>query len=228
MEAITTRYPNVLIQFEDLSPSIANRVLEKFRDKYLCFNDDIQGTGAVVVSGLLNAMRARGMKFEDIQSQKVVIAGAGAAGIGIAEALCRAMQQEGLSEEEALKNFYICDMNGLLTAQTENVNPQQARFARARTDLDNGLPLLEVVKQVRPDILLGVSGQGGLFTDELLQEMAQGCERPIIFPLSNPTNKSECNATQAFKMTKGKCIFASGSPFDRVTIDDKVFNPTQV
>jgi len=162
MTAVKQRWPNVLIQFEDFTPDKANPVLEKYRNDYLCFNDDIQGTGATVVAGVLNCLRMKGSHFSDICNQKFVIAGAGSAGIGVADSLVLAMMNEGLSEQEALKRFYLVDYSGLITHTRDKVTPQQYRYAKARDDSPEGMSLLETVKRVQPDILLGISGVGGV------------------------------------------------------------------
>lgn len=170
------------------------------------------------MSGVLNAIRAKGQSFKDITSQKFVVAGAGMAGVGVASTLVRAMMARGISEQQALKNFYLVDVNGLITTNRNNLTPEQVRYAKVRDDLKEGLSLLETVQAVKPDILLGISGQGGLFTPEIISEMYKHQKRPIIFPLSNPTSKSECTAEQAFQLTQGNCIFASGSPFSNVQL----------
>lgn len=164
--------------------------------------------------------------MEDLAKQRIVIAGAGSAGIGVARVLVQAMIEKGCDSVTAKNCVYIVDNNGLLdTRKSSEMSPEQRFFAR---DIDGGMPLNDVVKKYRPTILLGMTGVGGLFTEEIVKEMAKHCERPAIFPLSNPTIKAECTAVQAFHWTEGRCIFASGSPFDPVTIDtDKVYYPTQ-
>ena len=228
IRAVVDRWPDVLIQWEDFSSDKADIVLEKYRHKYLTFNDDIQGTGAVIVSGVLNCLRATGQSFSDIKNQKFLIAGSGAAGIGVCNALKKAAMREGLTEEEACRLFYIVDANGLVTSERLsspmacNMSDDCKIFASARNDLKEGTPLMEVVKTVEPDILLGMSSQPGLFSDELLTIFTKSSHRrgrtPIVFPLSNPTSKAEASAEQVFKVSGGNCIFASGSPFPPVTL----------
>ena len=140
--------------------------------------------------------------------------------------LMQAMLEHGKTEEEARNCFFIADEKGLLgTERVSGLSPEQAQFAR---DTDGGLSLLEIVNKYKPTMILGMTAVGGLFTEQLIKDMAKHCERPIIFPLSNPTTKAECSAEQAFEWTDGKCIFASGSPFDTVTLDDgRTFHPTQ-
>jgi len=191
----------------------------------LCFNDDIQGTGATTLAGVLGALRAKGEDVESLGNQRILIAGAGSAGIGVAQVLYQAMIEQGRSPEEAKDCFYVVDATGLVgVEQSENLTPEQRTFAREE---DGGLSLLEVVQKYKPTMLLGMTGVGGLFKESIIKEMAKSCDRPVIFPLSNPTIKAECTATQAFEWTNGRCIFASGSPFDPVTVDGKVFYPTQ-
>lgn len=227
MKAVTSRWPNVLVQFEDFTSDKANIVLDKYRKNVLCFNDDIQGTGSVIVSGLLNALRATGKNFSDLKNQKIMVAGAGCAGLGVCSALVAAMIKEGASPSEAYKRFYVLDKDGLITQARPNLTPEQVPFAIARSDMTDGLSLMETMKAVKPDILLGISGIGGLFKEELIREMCQHVERPIIFPLSNPTSNSEASAQDICTWTEGKAIFASGSPFPPVTFGDSVFYPSQ-
>lgn len=218
MNAVRHRWPNVLVQFEDFDSSVAQRLLDKYREDHLCFNDDIQGTGATALAGLLGALRAKGADVTSLGDQRIAIAGAGSAGIGIAQVLYEAMLEQGYSEEAAKDAFFIVDQNGLLGKdRMDELNAEQQQFAR---DEDNELPLIDVVKKFKPTILLGVTAFGGLFTEDLIREMATHVDKPIIFPLSNPTIKSECTAAQAYEWTNGNLVFASGSPFDPVDIGD--------
>ena len=220
------RYPNVLIQFEDFSSDKAQKILNKYRDEVLCFNDDIQGTGATTLAGVLGGLRAKGEKPTSLGDQRILIAGAGSAGIGVAQVLMQAMMEHGRTEEEAKNCFFIADEKGLLgTDRLSELSPEQAIFAR---DTDGGLSLNEIVNKHKPTMILGMTAVGGLFTEQLIRDMAKHCERPIIFPLSNPTTKAECSAEQAFEWTDGQCIFASGSPFEPVELKDgRKFYPTQ-
>jgi len=225
MQAVTHRWPNVLVQFEDFSSDVAQIILNKYRKNVLCFNDDIQGTGATTLAGVLGALRVKGDNVTTLGDQKIVIAGAGSAGIGVAQVLLQAMMEHGRTFEEARNCFYVVDQIGLLGKERiSQLTPEQRIFAQ---DEDGGMPLYEVIKKYKPTMLLGMTGAGGLFTEAIVSEMAKHCERPVIFPLSNPTIKAECSAEQAFEWTKGKCIFASGSPFDPVTLDGQVYYPTQ-
>ena len=226
IQAIRHRWPDVLVQFEDFSSDKAQKILNKYRDEILCFNDDIQGTGATTLAGVLGALRAKGEHPTSLGEQRILIAGAGSAGIGVAQVLLQAMMEHGQTEEEAKKCFFVADHLGLLgTDRLHTLSPEQANFAR---DTDGGLSLLEIVNKYKPTMILGMTAVGGLFTEQLIKDMAKYCERPIVFPLSNPTSKAECSAKQAFEWTNGRCIFASGSPFPSVHMEDgRVFHPTQ-
>lgn len=162
-----------------------------------------------------------------LSSQRILIAGAGSAGIGVAQSLYQAMIAQGASDEDAKNAFFITDQDGLLSTErgSDVLTPEQMMFAR---NDDNNLPLHQIVEKYKPTILLGMTTVGGLFDEKLVKEMAKNCERPIIFPLSNPTIKSECTALQAYEWTDGKCIFASGSPFGPVTLNgNTTFYPSQ-
>mmetsp|Transcript_42799 Transcript_42799/g.103532 ORF Transcript_42799/g.103532 Transcript_42799/m.103532 type:complete len:645 (+) Transcript_42799:153-2087(+) len=217
MEAVRYRWPNVLVQFEDFDSSVAQRLLDKYRNDHLCFNDDIQGTGATTLAGLLGAIRAKGEEVTSLGDQRILIVGAGSAGIGIAQVLYGAMLEQGYTEEQAKNAFFICDQQGLIGQERiDELTPETRPFARAE---DNDMSMLDVAKKHKPTIVLGVTAVGGLFNEEFIREVAANVERPIIFPLSNPTTKAECTAEQAFEWTDGRCIFASGSPFDPVEME---------
>jgi len=226
MQAVRYRWPNVLVQFEDFSSDKAQKLLNKYRKEHLCFNDDIQGTGATTLAGLLSALRAKDDDVTALGDQRILIAGAGSAGIGVAQVLKQAMMEQGRSEAEAKKCFFVVDHNGLLgTERLPELSPEQAEFVRPQ---DGGMSLMEVMQKYKPTMLLGMTAVGGLFKEDLIKEMASHCERPVIFPLSNPTTSAECTAEQAFEWTDGRCIFASGSPFDPVELDDgRIFYPSQ-
>eukprot|EP00571_Detonula_confervacea_P007978 CAMPEP_0172315168 /NCGR_PEP_ID=MMETSP1058-20130122/24287_1 /TAXON_ID=83371 /ORGANISM="Detonula confervacea, Strain CCMP 353" /LENGTH=602 /DNA_ID=CAMNT_0013029195 /DNA_START=97 /DNA_END=1905 /DNA_ORIENTATION=- len=226
IQAVLHRWPDVLIQFEDFSSDKAQKILNKYRDETLCFNDDIQGTGATTLAGILGGLRAKGEKPTSLGDQRILIAGAGSAGVGVAQVLLQAMIEHGRTEEEAKKCFFIADEKGLLgTERLGELSPEQALFAR---DTDGGLSLSEIVNKHKPTMILGMTAVAGLFNEQLIKDMAKHCERPIIFPLSNPTAKAECTAEQAYEWTDGRCIFASGSPFGPVQMKDgRTFYPTQ-
>ncbi|EDQ87574.1 uncharacterized protein MONBRDRAFT_33221 [Monosiga brevicollis MX1] len=217
MQAVSSRFPRALVQFEDFKTPKAEQLLNRYRNIHTCFNDDMQGTGAVALAGLLAALRRNG---EDLTRAKIVCVGAGSAGLGVCNMISDAMERQGLSRQEALNRFWLVDENGLLTARRMDKLAQGqipfARYDSPSLDLD-GASLKEVVDGVQPTILLGLSGVGGLFTEEVVKSMATHVEHPVIFAMSNPTNLSECTAEQVFEWTDGRVTFASGSPFGPVT-----------
>ncbi len=223
VNAVQDRWPKALIQWEDFTNNHAFPLLNKYRDKVLCFNDDIQGTGAVALSGLLGGMR---MKNEKLADQRIVFYGAGSAAIGIADTIVAGiMEESGMTDVEARKLFWLLDSQGLVVKNGPRpLQTHKIPYARDEALIDN---LLDVIKKVKPTILVGVSGQGQTFTEEIVKEMHKYVKQPIIFALSNPTSKSECTAEQAYKWTKGKAIFASGSPFDPVRLKGKIYVPGQ-
>ena len=220
--AVHERWPQCLIQFEDFGSSNAFRLLEKYRDRTLVFNDDIQGTGAVVFAGLLGALR---ITRQPLTEQRIVFLGAGEAGIGIAKAIITGLSEAGLDETAARERFWFVDSKGLVTKDRyDQLAAHKKPFARDDKPIGR---LVDVVEHVRPTILLGVSGQSGMFSEEVVKTMARHVERPIIFALSNPTSKAECTAEQAYSWTEGRVIFASGSPFDPVVLNGQTFRPGQ-
>ena len=220
--AVHDRWPQCLIQFEDFGSTNAFRLLEKYRDRALVFNDDIQGTGAVSFAGLLGALRITG---QSLIEQRIVFLGAGEAGTGIAKAIMTGLMEAGLNETAARQRFWFVDSKGLVTKDRyDQLAEHKKLFARDDQPIER---LLEVVEHVRPTVLLGVSGQPGLFSKEVVKTMARFTERPIIFALSNPTSKAECTAEQAYSWTEGRAIFASGSPFDPVVHNGVTFHPGQ-
>ena len=221
MEAVAEQFPDVLIQFEDFANQNAKRLLEKYRNDYCMFNDDIQGTGSVTLAGLLSAMRLLKTQLKD---QKILFYGAGSAAFGIAEMIVQKMMQSGLSIEKARKQIYFFDSKGLVVKSRNNLNELKLLYAHS---FEENSDFLSAVKVAQPSILIGVSGQGGAFTEPLIREMGRVNSHPIIFALSNPTSKSECTAEQAYNWTGGRAIFASGSPFDPVQIENKKFYPGQ-
>jgi len=223
VRAVQDRWPKALIQWEDFTNDHAFPILNKYRDDVLCFNDDIQGTGAVALSGLLGGMR---MKNEKLSEQRIIFYGAGSAAVGIADMIVAGIVEEsGMSEEEARKLFWLLDSQGLVVKN--GPRPLQDHKIPYARDEEHIPGLLEVVKAVKPTILVGVSGQGQTFTEDIVKQMMKYSDQPIIFALSNPTTKSECTAQQAYKWTKGRAIFASGSPFDPVRMKGKIYVPGQ-
>eukprot|EP01036_Dinobryon_divergens_P030628 gene30628-39901_t len=212
----------VLLQFEDFGNSNAFRLLERYRHGATCFNDDIQGTAAVVLAGLISSLPLA--KKSNLAEHKYLFYGAGEAGLGIAELVASAIQQQtGCSIEEARKKCWFVDSKGLLSsARTDTLDAHKVPFAHD-ISIVAGAPiptLLESIKLLRPTALIGVSAQGGAFTEEVCREMALISEHPLILPLSNPTSKAECTAVDAYTWTDGKCVLFSGSPFDAVTLSD--------
>jgi malate dehydrogenase (oxaloacetate-decarboxylating) len=195
-------------------------LLEKYQDVICSFNDDIQGTAAVALSAMISAVKLSKGK---LNSQKIVVFGGGSAGIGIANLIVQAMQQEGCTEAQALDNFYILDVDGLLHDQLKSISAEQQRFARNFSELknwshssDGKIALLDVVKHVKPTILIGVSAQPNVFTEEVIKTMASLTQRPSIFPLSNPTSRCEATPQQLIQWTEGRAVIATGSPFPPV------------
>lgn len=230
LRAIKRRWPKALIQFEDFAQKNAMPLLEKYRDQYCCFNDDIQGTAAVAVGSLIAASRAAGKQLRD---QKVAFLGAGSAGCGIAEQIIAQMVAEGLSDAEARSRIYMVDRFGLLTDNQPNLLDFQRKLVQssenvsAWADAEGIISLLDVVKNAHPTVLIGVSGQPGLFTEEIIRTMASNCEHPIVLPLSNPTSRVEAVPADIIQWTDGRALIATGSPFMPVNYQDKLHNISQ-
>ncbi len=227
VEAIKKKYPSVLLQWEDFGKENAKPLLDKYRDQICSFNDDIQGTAAVSLSAILTAVKLTSSRLSE---QRIVIFGGGSAGMGICHQLKKALQHEGLSENEARRAFYIIDIEGLVHQGLTSISKEQAAFARTPEEISTWkvadkarISLLEVIKNVRPTILIGVSTKGGAFTEEVVTTMAKYVERPIIFPLSNPTSFSEAHPSDLIHWTKGKAIVATGSPFDPVVYNGRSY-----
>jgi len=216
MQAFKRRWPRVLVQFEDFAQPNAMPILERYQDRLCCFNDDIQGTAAVTLGTLLAAARVRGQPLSEM---RVAILGAGSAGCGIAEQIIRQMIAEGLSEAQARSQLFMVDRLGLLTEATPELRDFQAPLAQppsshAQWNVEGQYPsLLEVVREAQPELLIGVSGQAGLFTEDVVRAMHEARPRPIIFPLSNPSRLVEATPEQVLVWTGGDAIVATGSPF---------------
>tara|TARA_B100001094_G_scaffold283984_1_gene297126 strand:- start:18439 stop:20127 length:1689 start_codon:yes stop_codon:yes gene_type:complete len=230
IEAATRRWPNVLIQFEDFSIQNAMPLLDIYKDKVCCFNDDIQGTAAVTVGSLLAACKSSNRQ---LSKQKVVFLGAGSAGCGIAEAIIAQMIKEGISDEQARAQVFMVDRWGLLQSDMPNLLAFQKKLAHAPESLkpwnlkEQNASLQDVIHHTKPSILIGVSGAAGMFTKDIIESMAARCEQPVIFPLSNPTSRVEAKPEDIIKWTKGKAIVATGSPFDPVSFDGKEYSIPQ-
>ncbi|XP_056142113.1 NADP-dependent malic enzyme [Lampris incognitus] len=223
MKAVSDRYGmDCLIQFEDFANVNAFRLLSKYRNKYCMFNDDIQGTAAVAVAGLLAALCITKSKMSD---HTILFQGAGEAAMGIAELITMAMEKEGLPKEECLKKIWMVDSKGLIVKGRDHLTAEKKRFAHEHPQMKK---LEDAVQDLKPTAIIGVAAIAGAFTEQIIRDMASFNERPIIFALSNPTSKAECTAEQCYTITEGRGIFASGSPFDPVTLPDgRKFYPGQ-
>lgn len=220
--AVRERWSNVLIQFEDFQNTNAFALLDAWRDRVTCFNDDIQGTAAVVVTGLYTAVRALKQKLSD---QRILFLGAGAAATGIAHLIADAMAEDGIDRNEALKRIALFDSKGLVSStRGDKLAPNKVPFAQA---YENTTDFAQAIRQLKPTCIIGVSAQGGAFTEDVVKAMCEVNARPMIFALSNPTSKAECTAKQAYTWSEGKCLFACGSPFAPVAVGNKTFVPRQ-
>jgi malate dehydrogenase (oxaloacetate-decarboxylating) len=231
VSAVKQRWPQVLLQWEDFAGSNAARLLERYRDQLCTFNDDIQGTAAVTTAALLAAVNATGISLKE---QTIVVFGFGSAGIGIAKLLLTVMMEAGLSDEQARSRFYPVDRYGLLVEGAKENPPDKRAFARRKADIegwtrsaDSEIHLLDVIRNAKPTVLLGVSGQGGAFTEAVVREMAAHTKRPIIFPLSNPTSRAEATPENILKWTDGMALIGTGSPFAPVSINGQHMHITQ-
>ena len=221
VSAVREMFPEALLQLEDFGNCNAFRLLKKYRDTLCLFDDDIQGTGAVALSGLLAALRITGGNLAD---QRVLFFGAGQAGIGIGNTIAAAMIDQGLPIEQSHSNCWFFDTKGLLVDSRQDIPTQKQPFAHDHAPMTS---LSDAIRQLQPTALIGCAGQGGAFTEDVVRLMASQQERPIIFALSNPTTKAECTARQAYEWSDGRAVFASGSPFEPVQLDNRTFVPGQ-
>jgi len=235
MAACKLRWPKCLLQMEDFQSNLAVQTLKRYKGDYLMFNDDIQGTAATVLAGLYGAMKVLGLPPEGLMEQRFIVCGAGSAGVGVTLTILNAIKSvksykgsSGLSPQEAADLFHVVDDRGLITkarnnlADMEKTMPDISSLASRDIEME-GMGLLDLVKTVKPTVMIGLSGCGGLFSEEILTEMNKNSPTPpIIFPLSNPTSRSECSAEQAQRCTNGRAIFASGSPYPDVPFDPAV------
>ena len=217
VNAVKLKFPNVLLQWEDFSKHNAGRLLERYRGQLCSFNDDIQGTGAVTVAGLLSAMKLTG---SDLGQQRILILGAGSSAIGICDQILAAMVHSGFSEADSRNALWLVDSGGLVQTERPKLEAAKRKYAQPierlvnwRVDDRNAFRFSDVVKNLRPTILIGTSAQPGAFTEELVREMSQHVTRPVIFPLSNPTSKSEATPADLLQWTEGRALVATGSPF---------------
>jgi malate dehydrogenase (oxaloacetate-decarboxylating)(NADP+) len=217
--AVQRLFPHALIQFEDFANHNAFRLLQNYQDKVCTFNDDVQGTASVTLAGLYSAFRIIARPLID---QKFVFFGAGEAGTGIANLVVDAMKEKGLSDGEARTRCWLIDSKGLVVKSRTDLAEHKRPYAH---DRDFNVDPFSVINSIRPTAIIGVSGQPGIFTERILQRMAEINERPIIFALSNPTSRAECTAEDAYRLTSGRAVFASGSPFDPVFIDGRKLVP---
>jgi malate dehydrogenase (oxaloacetate-decarboxylating) len=219
IETASRLFPNALLHFEDFGPSNARRILEQYRDKARIFNDDVQGTGAITLAAILAGMRVAGTQPSE---QRVVIFGSGTAGVGIADQIRVVMVRDGLSEDEATRRFWCVDRQGLLVDDMDSLRDFQTTYARPRSEVadwgaDGTIGLLEVVEKVHPTIIVGTSTVGGAFTEQVIRAMAKGVERPLIFPLSNPTERIEAVPADVIHWTDGRGLVGTGTPWPPVT-----------
>lgn len=225
VQVVKKRFPKVLLQWEDFAQKNATPILAKYRDQLCTFNDDIQGTAAVAAGALFAAMKVTKIPLKE---QRIVIVGAGSAGCGIAELMVQAMVDEGLTESEALSRFYLINRSGLLLEDTLNLLPFQKKFVQKKSAVAewklgaaSNISLQTIVANLHPTLLLGVSGQPDIFTEEIIKDMAAHVKRPVIFPLSNPTVRSEATPENLLNWTEGRAIVSTGSPFAPVNYQGK-------
>lgn len=218
--AVQSRYPDALIQFEDFLTPNAYALLEKYRHRVLCFNDDIQGTAAVALAGVYSSTRMTGLRFRDLT---IMFLGAGSAATGIADLMTSAFVEEGLSLEQARRRLWFVDVNGLVVKSRTDLMDHNRPYAH-----DAKLQgFLDAIDTVRPHVLIGATGSPGTFTRAVVERMSTINERPAIFALSNPTSRAECTAEQAYLWSAGRAVFASGSPFGPVTYSGRTYRPAQ-
>jgi len=219
--AVQKVFPGALIQFEDFANANAFRLLQRYRERICTFNDDIQGTAAVVLAGLYSALRITGSALKD---QRLLCFGAGEAATGICDLMVAALTGEGMAEDEARRRCWLFDSRGLVVASRTDLAGQKRPYAHAHAGIADFVATVEALK---PTAIIGVAAVGGTFTQAVVEAMARHNQRPIVFALSNPTSKAECTAEQAYRWSGGRALFACGSPFDPVKLDERVFVPRQ-
>jgi malate dehydrogenase (oxaloacetate-decarboxylating)(NADP+) len=221
VQAVQRVFPHAVIQFEDFATENAIELLARYRDRVCCFNDDIQGTAAVTLAGLLSAGRITG---QPLVAQRILFLGAGAAATGIADLIVAALVREGMAEAEARRHVWFVDRGGLVVADRTDLAAHKRPYAHPAAPAAD---LLAAVEALRPTAIVGVSAQAGTFTEPVVRLMSRINQRPVIFPLSNPTSRSECTAEQAYTWSEGRAVFASGSPFAPVSHGGRTFTPGQ-
>jgi malate dehydrogenase (oxaloacetate-decarboxylating) len=230
VSAVKERWPHVLLQWEDFAGANAARFLARYRNQLCTFNDDIQGTAAVTAATLVSAINVTGIPLE---RQKIVVVGFGSAGLGVSNLLAQLIADRGVSIEGARSRFYAMDVEGLISEDRKHIGPEQRLYARTEQEVKswqrpNGvITLLDLVRNVKPTVLIGLSGQGGAFTEEVVREMARHTDRPVIFPLSNPTSRSEATPQDLMNWTEGKALIGTGSPFAPVSFGGKAHHIAQ-
>jgi malate dehydrogenase (oxaloacetate-decarboxylating) len=232
VEAVEQRWPHILLQWEDFAGVNAARLLERYRERLCTFNDDIQGTAAVTTATLFAAVHATGIP---LSQQTIAMYGAGSAGVGIIDMLIAAMKKEGLTEAEARNRIYAFNSHGLLVEGADGIRPSQLPLVRKREDLagwnltnPGAISLLDLVRNTKITVLVGVSAQAGSFTEEIVREMARHTQQPVIFPLSNPTSRSEATPADLLRWTDGRALVGTGSPFAPVEVNGKQVRISQI
>jgi malate dehydrogenase (oxaloacetate-decarboxylating)(NADP+) len=220
VRAIQKKYPNALIQFEDFLTPDAYALLNTYRDRVLCFNDDIQGTAAVALAGVYASTRVIDRRFRDL---RIMFLGAGSAATGIADLMVAALVSEGVSLEAARRQLWFVDLNGLITKRRTDLLPHNLPYAHEHPPLAFG----EAIDAIKPHVLIGATGAPGTFTQDIVERMCAFNARPVLFALSNPTSRAECTAEQAYRWSRGQAVFVSGSPFGAVTYEGREFRPGQ-
>ena len=220
MQATQEVFPNVLVQFEDFLTPRAYSLMKKYKDKVLCFNDDIQGTAGVALAGVYASTRISGVPFSQL---RIMFLGAGSAATGIADLICYALQKEGLSEQEARERLWFVDVDGLLVKGRDGIQEHNEPYMQEHEALE----FVPAIDKIKPHVLIGATGFPGTFTQEVVEHMCSINEHPTIFALSNPTSRAECTAEQAYEWSQGRAIFASGSPFGEVEYAGKTLRPGQ-
>lgn len=221
VEAVQELFPDCCIHFEDWKGTDAIRILARYKDKVCCYNDDIQGTAAVSLAGIMGALK---IAESDLKDQRILLFGAGSAGIGISNMICKALQHEGLSEAEAVSRISLFDINGLIESGRTDLSDSQRLYAH---QMQPTKVLTDAINAIKPTILIGVSTVGKAFTKDVLEAMAAHNAHPIVFALSNPTEHAECTAAEAYEWTDGKVIYAAGIPFDPVSYNGFTYYPGQ-